>query len=130
MRGTTADFQCYDRTWGRHRSRTYPAPGNHEYETPGATPYYEYFGERAGPFGLGYYSFDVGAWHVVSLNSNVPMSEGSAQLAWLRADLQRRTRAVRGRHHPSSAHQLGAQRRQPAGARPLAHARSAAGADS
>jgi len=88
MHGTTADFQCYDKTWGRHKSRTRPAPGNHEYETSGAAPYFEYFGERAGPFGLGYYSFDVGAWHVVSLNSNVPMSDGSAQMAWLRADLQ------------------------------------------
>ena len=89
MRGSTADFQCYDRTWGRHKSRTYAAPGNHEYETPGAAPYFEYFGERAGPSGLGYYSFDLGAWHVVSLNSHTAMNEGSPQLAWLRADLQR-----------------------------------------
>ncbi len=49
MRGSAADFQCYDRTWGRHKSRTYAAPGNHEYESAGASPYFEYFGERAGP---------------------------------------------------------------------------------
>ena len=102
MKGTTADFQCYDRTWGRHKSRTFPTPGNHEYETAGASPYFEYFGERAGPPGLGYYAFDLGAWHVVSLNTNVPMGEGSAQLAWLRADLQRsRALCVAAiMHHP------------------------------
>jgi hypothetical protein len=88
MRGSKADYECYDRAWGRHRGRTFATPGNHEYDTPGATPYFEYFGERAGPFGLGYYSYEVGAWHVVSLNSSVPASEGSAQLSWLRADLQ------------------------------------------
>ena len=102
MKGNTADFQCYDRTWGRHKSRTYPAPGNHEYESPGASPYFDYFGERAGPSGLGYYAFDLGGWHVVSLNTNVPMGEGSAQLAWLRADLQRsRATCVAAiMHHP------------------------------
>jgi hypothetical protein len=88
MRGTKNDFDCYNRTWGKHRHRTYATPGNHEYETPGATPYFEYFGENAGPHGLGYYSYEVGAWHVVSLNSNIPSGEGSAQLSWLRADLQ------------------------------------------
>lgn len=89
MRGSVADFECYHRTWGRHRSRTFATPGNHEYETPGASPYYEYFGERAGPYGLGYYSYDLATWHIISLNSSVPMGEGSAQLAWLRSDLQR-----------------------------------------
>jgi len=102
MRGNTADFQCYDRTWGRHKSRTYPAPGNHDYETSGAAPYYEYFGERAGIPGLGYYAFDLGGWHIVSLNTNVPIGEGSPQLAWLRADLQRsRATCVAAiMHHP------------------------------
>ena len=89
MHGSAADFQCYQRTWGRHRGRTYATPGNHDYESPGASAYFEYFGERAGPYGLGYYSYDLAAWHVISLNSNVPMGEGSPQLAWLRADLQR-----------------------------------------
>lgn len=93
MDGSAKDFECYQRTWGRHRSRTWPAPGNHDYQTPGASGYFQYFGERAGPMGLGYYSFDLGAWHVVSLNSNVAMAEGSAQVAWLRSDLQR-TRAT------------------------------------
>lgn len=88
MKGTKGDFDCYHRTWGKHRSRTYATPGNHEYESPGAAPYFDYFGERAGPYGLGYYSYEVGAWHVVSLNSSAPANEGSAQWSWLRADLQ------------------------------------------
>jgi 3',5'-cyclic AMP phosphodiesterase CpdA len=79
--------QCYDPTWGRHKGRTRPAPGNHDYETPGASAYFSYFGPNAGPPGRGYYSFPVGAWHVISLNSNVPAMQGSAQLAWLTEDL-------------------------------------------
>ena len=88
FQGTAADFQsCYHPTWGRHRNRTRPAPGNHEYESPGAAPYFEYFGAHAGPAGLGYYSFEAGPWHVVSLNSNVPAGQGSAQYQWLATDL-------------------------------------------
>jgi hypothetical protein len=86
--GAREDYRnCYDPTWGRHKGRTRPVPGNHEYESPGATPYFEYFGANAGPAGLGYYSFDVGAWHAVALNSNIPVGAGSAQAAWLRNDL-------------------------------------------
>ncbi len=57
---------CYEPTWGRHKARTRPAPGNHEYRQPGAAAYFSYFGALAGPAGLGYYSYDLGAWHVVS----------------------------------------------------------------
>jgi hypothetical protein len=86
--GTTSEFaNCYDPSWGRHRTRTRPAPGNHEYETPGAAPYYAYFGANAGAPGLGYYSFDLGAWHIVSLNSSVSVSASSPQEQWLRTDL-------------------------------------------
>ncbi len=88
FQGTAAQYRhCYEPTWGRHKGRTRPAPGNHEYETAGATAYFDYFGPNAGPPGLGYYSFTVGPWHVVSLNSNIPAGEGSAQLQWLRQDL-------------------------------------------
>lgn len=88
MSGTAQEYNdCYDRTWGRHRHRTRPVPGNHEYESPGASPYFDYFGANAGPHGRGYYSFDLGGWHVISLNSNIPVSAGSPQEAWLRADL-------------------------------------------
>ena len=86
--GTRSQFdECYHPSWGRHRDRTRPAPGNHEYETEQAAPYFEYFGPHAGPAGLGYYSFNLGAWHVVSLNSNIDMSAGSLQEQWLRKDL-------------------------------------------
>jgi hypothetical protein len=86
--GTADDYRnCYDPGWGRHRGRTRPVAGNHEYHTAGAAPYFEYFGGNAGPHGLGYYSFDAGPWHVVALNSNVSVDSRSAQAAWLRADL-------------------------------------------
>lgn len=87
--GAREDFaNCYEPWWGRHKSRTRPSPGNHDYETPGASAYFEYFGSRAGPPGLGYYRFTAGAWVVFSLNSNVPAGSGSAQLSWLRHELQ------------------------------------------
>ena len=69
-----------------------PSPGNHEYNTAGATGYYSYFGALAGPSGRGYYSYDLGNWHVVSLNSEVNMSAGSAQETWLRGDLAASTK--------------------------------------
>lgn len=87
--GSRENFRdCYHPTWGRHRTRTRPAPGNHDYDTPGAAGYFEYFGEIAGPPGVGYYSFDRGGWHLISLNSNVPASASSAQADWLRDDLR------------------------------------------
>jgi uncharacterized protein YjdB len=86
--GTASEFaNCYDPTWGRHKARTRPSPGNHDYNTSGATGYYNYFGASAGPSGRGYYSYDLGDWHLVSLNSNISMSAGSTQEQWLRADL-------------------------------------------
>jgi hypothetical protein len=86
--GTMAEYRdCYDPTWGRHRDRTRPVPGNHEYESPGAGPYFAYFGFNAGQPGLGYYSYDLGAWHIVALNSNVSARSNSLQGQWLRADL-------------------------------------------
>ena len=91
--GRTGDFlNCYEPNWGRHKARTRPVPGNHDYETPGAADYYAYFGENAGPTGLGYYAYDVGAWRILALNSEVSSSEGSPQLSWLRAELQANAR--------------------------------------
>jgi hypothetical protein len=91
--GTAQDFQrCYAPSWGRHRQRTRPAVGNHEYHSANAGPYFDYFGASAGEPGKGYYSYDLGAWHVVVLNSQVEMGEGSAQEQWLRADLKASTR--------------------------------------
>lgn len=86
--GTASEFATYyDPTWGRHKARTRPAPGNHDYHTPGASGYFGYFGAAAGPPGRGYYSYDLGNWHVVSLNSEAGMAVGSAQERWLRSDL-------------------------------------------
>ena len=90
--GTLEDFaRCYTPSWGRHRARTRPAPGNHEFRTGGGSDYFTYFGEAAGNPSLGYYSYDLGTWHIVSLNSNCDevggCQAGSAQEKWLRADL-------------------------------------------
>jgi hypothetical protein len=86
--GSAEDYaSCYAPSWGRHKSRTRPAPGNHEYYTPGAVGYFGYFGSAAGDSDKGYYSYDLGAWHVVMLNSNINVGTGSPQETWLRADL-------------------------------------------
>ena len=101
--GAASDFaQCYDASWGRHKTRTRPAPGNHDYRSSSGGPYFEYFGALAGDSGVGYYSYDLGAWHVISLNSNIDMRAGSAQEQWLRADLAATTAhcVLAYWHHP------------------------------
>jgi Big-like domain-containing protein/invasin-like protein len=86
--GTTSEFNnCYNPTWGRFKSRTKPSAGNHEYNTSGATGYYAYFGAAAGDPSKGYYSYNLGAWHIIVLNSNISRSTGSAQDTWLKNDL-------------------------------------------
>jgi hypothetical protein len=101
--GSDAEYaECYEPSWGRHKARTRPSPGNHEYQTQGATGYFNYFGASAGPTGRGYYSFNLGNWHIISLNSNVSMSAGSTQEQWLRADLAANNSActLAYWHHP------------------------------
>ena len=86
---------CYDPTWGRLKPRTWATLGNHEYQSGSADGAFDYFGDRAGPRGQGYYSFDLGAWHIIVLNSNaryVPDAAGSAQDAWLQNDLAANTK--------------------------------------
>ena len=90
--GTAEQFDsCYDPTWGRHRDRTRPTPGNHDYQTDDAEAYFDYFGEQAGDPDKGYYSFDLGEWHIVALNTNCDdvggCDQDSAQVEWLRKDL-------------------------------------------
>jgi acid phosphatase type 7 len=90
--GSADEFKnCYAPTWGRFKARTRPAPGNHDYYTPHAAGYFGYFGAAAGDASTGYYSYDVGAWHIVVVNSNCGeiggCSAGSPQEQWLRADL-------------------------------------------
>jgi acid phosphatase type 7 len=101
--GAYSDFRAfYGPTWGRFRSRTIPAPGNHEYETHGASGYLRYFGDRASRRGHTYFSTRIGGWHIVSLNSNIARGPSSPQLRWLRSDLRRnRTDCVLAFwHHP------------------------------
>ena len=84
--GTRWQFRnCYGPSWGRLLGRTRPAPGNHEYRTDQAWAYYEYFGDRAGPAGRGYYTFTLGAWRLYSLNSERNIAE---QATWLRKHLK------------------------------------------
>jgi acid phosphatase type 7 len=101
--GTPAEFNdCFDPTWGVEKARLRPAPGNHEYVTPDATGYFGYFGTQAGLAMRGYYSFDVGDWHIVSLNSNIDAVTGSTQELWLRDDLGKTSRSciLAYWHHP------------------------------
>lgn len=87
-KGSSKSFrECYELSWGRHKARTRPSPGNHDYMTNLALPYFEYFGENAGPSRRGYYSYQLGAWHIISLNSDDAASRTSKQVQWLREDL-------------------------------------------
>ncbi len=92
---TLPQFQnCYGAAWGKFKDRTRPALGNHEYRDSNATPYFQYWGAQAGPPGKGYYSYELGAWHVVVLNTNClapglgGCAAGSPQELWLRQDLR------------------------------------------
>ena len=91
MDGSLKNYQdCYAPTWGRFIDRTRPVAGNHEYDTDNsARGYYSFFGGRAFEALGGYYSYDVGDWHVIALNSAFPngVGFGPAQMAWLRAEL-------------------------------------------
>ena len=101
--GSSSDYtSCYNPTWGRHKARTRPVPGNHDYNTPNASGYFNYFGAAAGASGKGYYSYNLGDWHVVALNSNIAMNLGSPQEQWLRADLASNTKrcTLAYWHHP------------------------------
>ncbi len=83
--GSEKEFQeCFGPAWGRHKERIRPTLGNHDEIADHGKHYYEYFGENAGPKGRGYYSFDLGAWHIISLNSNTP---SGSQTKWLKEDL-------------------------------------------
>jgi acid phosphatase type 7 len=86
--GTTAEYaECYDPTWGRHKDRTQPVPGNHEYHTSEATGYFQYF-NNIPP----YYAYDLGDWRIYALNSEIDASAESSQLTWLQDDLLRNPR--------------------------------------
>ena len=101
--GTAEQFQqCYEPAWGRHKNRTRPVPGNHEYGSPGAAPFFAYFGDNAGPPGLGYYRFRSGGWQVFALNSNADLGMRNMQAVWLRNEMvaQPSQCALAYFHHP------------------------------
>jgi len=89
--GSRENFKCYERTWGRVKARTRPAAGNHEFHAAGATPYFDYFGTAAGDPKRGYYSYELGTWHIVVLNSECRdvrgCDAGSPPVKWLKDDL-------------------------------------------
>lgn len=105
--GSAEEFaNCYAPTWGRFKDRTKPSLGNHEYKQKGAAPYFDYWGPVAGDPTKGYYSFDIGPWHLISLNSNCSdaggCSKGSPMEQWLRQDLAATSSAcvLAFWHHP------------------------------
>ncbi len=86
--GTPEEFAtCFDPTWGAFKDRIRPAPGNHDYNSPDAAGYFGYFGAQTGEDRRGYYSFDLGGWHFVALNSMADHAAGSPQHRWLQNDL-------------------------------------------
>jgi acid phosphatase type 7 len=98
--GSPEDFQnCYDPTWGGFKDRTKPALGNHEYVDRSASGYFQYWGAKAGPRGKGYYSYELGDWHIVVLNTNCGAKDlggcgtGSPQETWLKEDLAKNPNA-------------------------------------
>lgn len=108
-KGTAAEFKnCYHPSWGQFKDRTRPAVGNHEYNSHSAAGYFGYWGEQAGPPGMGFYSYDLGVWHIVVLNTNCNekglggCARGSPQESWLRDDLAKRPEAciLAYGHHP------------------------------
>lgn len=102
--GTMEEFRnCFEPSFGRYKSRMRATPGNHDYvSSVSAQSYFDYFGERAGPTRVGYYSFKAGEWTILMLNSNLPISRTSAQYTFVRTTMQqaptRCTAAVM--HHP------------------------------
>lgn len=96
MSATTSEYsQSYNPSWGQFKGITFPVPGNHEYLTLNAADYFTYYGARAGDPAKGYYSYDIGAWHIIALNVECVNAggckAGSPQETWLRADLAAHT---------------------------------------
>jgi hypothetical protein len=86
--GTSYEYlNCFGPSWGRFLDRLYPTPGNHDYGTENGSAYYDYFPTIQSVRGNGYYSYDIGSWHIIALNSVIDMSNDSFQVKWLREDL-------------------------------------------
>ncbi len=134
-RGTPAEFSGgYAPSWGAFQPLIRPVPGNHEYMTPGAAGYFGYFGAAAGNPSKGYYSYNLGSWHILALNSNcefVSCAAGSAQEHWVRADLAAHPAVctLAYWHHPLFTSGQSAGNADNIGTRPLWQALAKGGAD-
>lgn len=105
--GSQKDFlNCFEPSWGKHKGRIYPSLGNHDYQTDSAKGYFSYFGKAAGQLEKGYYSYNLGNWHIAVLNSNCEAAGGcqkdSPQEKWLKEDLSKNSQkcALAYMHHP------------------------------
>ncbi len=101
--GKPSEFSdCYDKTWGKFKTRTLPSPGNHDYGVPRALGYYNYFDELAGSDRRGYYQKTVGNWLLLSLNSNIKQPAMREQITWLKNALKdnQRNCLLAFWHHP------------------------------
>jgi acid phosphatase type 7 len=133
--GSPADYvKCFGPTWGRYKSRMHPAPGNHDYfVSHTAAGYFGYFGPQAGPWGKGYYSYNLGAWHVVVLNSECASvggcGRGSPEERWLRADLAAHPAACTAAYWHTPRFSSGAEYGSDAGYQPFWQALYDSGAD-
>lgn len=87
--GEANPMTCFNASWGRHKKRTRPVPGNHEYHEGYIDKYFDYFGSAAGEKGKGYYSYNLGRWHIIALNSVISAHWSDEQGEWLRDDLAR-----------------------------------------
>ncbi|WMW81440.1 metallophosphoesterase [Undibacterium cyanobacteriorum] len=101
--GAFSEFRdCYDKTWGKFKSKTLPAPGNHEYGVPEAKGYFGYFGEAAGSRERSYYKKNIGTWRLISLNSNLKGTAMQEQIDWLKNELKNKDASctLAFWHHP------------------------------
>jgi hypothetical protein len=108
----TEIMKCFEPSWGQFKERIRPSPGNHDYMTDQGAPYYAYFGAAAGEAGKGYYSYDLGDWHIVALNSNcddIACGPDSQQVKWLQDDLRKSGKlcSLMYWHHPRFSSGLG-----------------------
>jgi hypothetical protein len=103
LHGSAQDFaQCFNPFWGRFRGRWFAVPGNHEYESAGAQPFFDYFGDAAGEDRTGYFAVDLGEWMILMLNSNISTARNSPQGDFVRRQLELRSPrcSMAVWHHP------------------------------
>jgi acid phosphatase type 7 len=125
--------KCYAPTWGQFKDRTRPTPGNHEYHSNGASGYARYFGTAAGDPKTAYYSYDLGEWHIIALNSECAQVGGcgadSAEGKWLQQDLAQHPAKCTLAYFHKPLYSSGASHGNDAGMKPFWQMLYAGGAD-